>query len=62
LEALRVIVANEKGMFSINDRKIADGLLQAIPTIQKLDETNGPLAFRIHPKGTGVICTNEGGI
>jgi hypothetical protein len=61
-EALQTILDNKAGMFTLADQKIAHGLQAAVRRIQHIDEVTGPLAFRIHPKGTGVICKNPSGI
>mmetsp|Transcript_15545 Transcript_15545/g.28200 ORF Transcript_15545/g.28200 Transcript_15545/m.28200 type:complete len:677 (+) Transcript_15545:2248-4278(+) len=60
-QALRLILNSSE--FTLLDKRYAQGLMNVI---DGLNESVGPdeasKAFRIHPKGTGVICVKPGGI
>ena len=61
--ALTYILSDTQSIFSLRDKRYAYGLLNAIKGLSEIIGTNAVLSeFRIHPKGTGVICANPQGI
>jgi hypothetical protein len=61
--ALKLILEQEGEMFTLRDMRYAHCLLNAINGLSALFGTEAILdKFRIHPKGTGVICTRKQGI
>jgi len=62
IQVLHTILTNDNKMFTLRHQKLAAGLLNAVNGIRELSEEYGNKWFRIHPKGTGVICRAPEGI
>ena len=63
LNALNYIINDDEDIFTLRDKRYADGLINAIKGLSELIGEEAVLnEFRIHPKGTGVICSNPKGI
>ncbi|CAG9332609.1 unnamed protein product [Blepharisma stoltei] len=62
-EALDLILKDTRGTFNLLDMKYAHGLLNAINALIGVYGADAVLnEFKIHPKGTGVVCINRAGI
>lgn len=63
LTALEYILLDEHRIFNLRHKRYAAGLKNAILGLSELLGENAVLnEFQIHPKGTGVVCTNTSGI
>lgn len=63
INALSYIINDTNSIFTLRDKRYADGLYNAITGLSSLLSQDIVLnEFRIHPKGTGVICSNPHGI
>lgn len=61
--ALTYILNDQQQIFKLREKRYASGILNAIKGISEIIGINPVLnEFRIHPKGTGVICCNPNGI
>lgn len=62
-KALLLIMREKEQIFSLKDKRYAKGLLNALEgLVERLDQAHILPYFALHPKGTGVICTNSQGI
>lgn len=63
LKALEYIINDTNQVFKLRDKRYADGLHNAILGLSEIMSQDIVLnEFRIHPKGTGVICLSPIGI
>ena len=61
--ALGVILTEREPIFTLRDKRYARGLLNALEGLSdRMGSTWVLPCFALHPKGTGVICTNTRGI
>jgi hypothetical protein len=60
-QALKLILADPQ--YTLLDKRYAQGLLNVVDGLREaLGQEEASLAFRVHPKGTGVICRRSEGI
>lgn len=63
LNGLNYIIEDTQNIFTLRDKRYADGLRNAVMGLAEIIGQDLVLnQFQIHPKGTGVVCSNLKGI